>query len=402
MGLLSTRLREKVATRRVLIVLDGVVGPAIAEVFRFHAPGSLVVLISRDRWDRLPGSYVPFEIQPLKDQDAAELAELRFRRRGIACTPRVADAIVRGTGGMPQLIAVGAETLAGLPAGSEELVLRFVDAKLVKDWGRVFRQMYDSAYDQLSTAGKRAYRLLSLHPLPELEFSVDAAMALLGTDFVTTVNALTELRNKNLLTTASEGYRFHSSVWRDAATRRDEVDSPDVQQEAVGRMLLWYLEKAVSYELVLSDRWRVLEIFQRVAAACDLADRVARERTREVALAWLERNLEILVQLVLLAHDRGFDREAVAFGEALWSVLHLHNHFDNWRTVHEVALKSAERANLPLPLHASVAAARDSGASGRKTRPRRDACRYGVSDRCRPGPRFRAAERPGVEGASAA
>lgn len=343
---LTSLLRARVAGRRLLLVLDDVVGPQIAERLWFDAPGSLVVLVTSDRWSRLPTGYESVGIEPLTVADATDMVHRRLNQRRRSCPAAVIDALVHGTGGVPELIAVGTDTVASIPTASDDEIIEMFTALFEVERDAFYERFYGVVYERLSSSAQEAYRWLSLHHI--LSFPIGVAAALLGKSIAEAAPILKELYDRSLLSEDGGHYRFHYSVWQDAVTRRQIHDDEQVWAAATDRMLSSYIGKAVSYELVLSGRWRVAEIFREQPAACELTDRAACVATRAEGLLWLERNRKALCLMVTLAVQRNRPDLATAFCEAMWSLLHLHNHTDDWSTTHHEAIEAARRAGRHL------------------------------------------------------
>ena len=104
--------------------------------------------------------------------------------------------------------------------------------------------MFSWSYRALGPGASRLFRLLSLHPGPDI--GAAAAAALSGVAEPETKRLAAELAEGHLLEEPVPGrYRFHD-LMRVYAAERAEADEPSQDRaEATDRLLSWYLQGAV-------------------------------------------------------------------------------------------------------------------------------------------------------------
>ncbi|MDT5035829.1 MAG: hypothetical protein QOE03_1014, partial [Micromonosporaceae bacterium] len=101
------------------------------------------------------------------------------------------------------------------------------------------------SYQHLPPARQRLFRLLALHPGPDLDSY--AAANLTDTDLHTTREHLHQLYAEHLLRQAAPGrYTFHDLVRDYAAQRAIDDERPPQRQTALGRLLTYYLHTATA------------------------------------------------------------------------------------------------------------------------------------------------------------
>ncbi|WP_163509957.1 hypothetical protein [Fodinicola acaciae] len=337
--ILVSRLHTAMHGSRRLLVLDGVAGAAIAEMLRFDAPGSLIVLVSQERWEHPPAWFHQIAVPELKPVDSAELLTRRLAWHGRSCPDGVRTALLSRAAGFPLLVGIGAETLASMGNRDAERLFDTVFEGAVR---ASFEKIYGDAYDRLAAEEQRAYRLLSVHPVRLMP--TEAAAVLFDRDLATSFGLLRRLEDKSLLTRSGNDWLFLSSAWQDADARRKAEDD---EAPVVRRMIEWYLRTTASYELVLSARWRVAAIFAAIQAAAV---------TRQEAMDRLEESRPALSLLVRKAVEHDWPELAAALCEAMWSLLSLRNHTDDWLATHEMALSAVGETALAAHLHLQLVA----------------------------------------------
>ncbi|MCA1194847.1 MULTISPECIES: tetratricopeptide repeat protein [unclassified Saccharopolyspora] len=155
------------------------------------------------------------------------------------------------------------------------------------------------SYRALRPKACRLFRLLGLHPLPEV--SLDVIVAMTGDSRPDTLDLIEELIQANLLDDRSGSVHIHDLLHEFAAEQAD-ADEPMVERRAAtARMIEWYLNCATSAERVLfKHRPGVPPLLAPVL-------RPGREFADErEAIRWFVDNHRVLVAIVRAAHDRGF------------------------------------------------------------------------------------------------
>jgi tetratricopeptide (TPR) repeat protein len=186
----------------------------------------------------------------------------------------------------------------------------------------------------VTTPAARAFRLLGL--FPGLEPTVPAAAALLGTSAAYARRLLDSLAAVHLVEESGrDGYRLHELVRLYAADRVRAEDSDDTRDEALRRMLTWYLHTADAADRVLLPQRRRQPLDTQTAVSpLEFSDYAT-------AMAWCETERHAIVQLTRDAAARRMHDLAWRLPTALWGFLSLRNRWADLIDTHQVALASA-------------------------------------------------------------
>jgi tetratricopeptide (TPR) repeat protein len=324
----------------VLLVLEDVANPGQIEPFLLNSPESAVVVVCRAPmlWMSQQG-FRQFTVAPLDDRYGVELFD-RMLGPGW-CSVEGADplAVARACGGYPLAITTTAAQIAMTPEWDvPELIRRLAERGLSAldiEAQQYVLDSFDRAYDALPDDVARAYRLvLGLHP--GREFDLGAATALLDEPPHRAGARLAVLVRAQLLTQiAAERYRVHDVAHWHARDRAEEREA--ALGDAARRVVSWYLDLAVRHDLVLSGRPRSGPRYRELNPVGSRAE----------ALSWLETNRASLCAAVGLAERHQHDDLVWQLCEALWGVLHLHGHHDDWITTHRMGVAAADRLAEP-------------------------------------------------------
>jgi tetratricopeptide (TPR) repeat protein/transcriptional regulator with XRE-family HTH domain len=304
--------RSVVAGKRVLIVIDNV---RDAEQVRPLLPGDrtcAVVVTSRDRLIGLAATHGAHQL-PLDLPSVSEARELLAGRLGaerVASVPYAVTEIIERCARLPLALGVVAARVAADPGFSLSAVAAELrDAGLGALSGGEpasdVRSVFSWSYRALSAPARRLFRLLGLHPGPEM--SAQAAAGLAGAPLDEVRAWLSELTRVHLLTETAPGrYAFHDLL-RAYAVERAEAEQPAADRAAaVDRMLDYYLLTARHAESLRNparppDRPGGSSPASPVEPAA-LADHHA-------ALAWFKTEHQVLLSVHRRAAELGLDRQ---------------------------------------------------------------------------------------------
>jgi DNA-binding SARP family transcriptional activator len=230
--------RSRLAGRRLLIVLDNCRDAEQVRHLLPGGPGCLVIVTGRSRLTALQttaGAYpLPVGL-PSVAEARAMLLDL-MGGRGPA-DPAAVDTIVAACGRLPSALAVVAARAASRPLAQFADELASPSAGLDgfdgDDPQTGLRAVFSWSYEALSAAAARLFRLLPLHPDPEI--SVAAAAALAGVPLRVGRALLAELSRAHLVAEDAPGrFRVHDLLLAYAAELGEDVDSP--AERAAARM----------------------------------------------------------------------------------------------------------------------------------------------------------------------
>ncbi|WP_159072680.1 tetratricopeptide repeat protein [Streptomyces formicae] len=244
--------RDRLAGKRVLLVLDDAVGHAQIQPLLAASPGCLTLITSRRRLIALDGAD-PVSLAPLTPSEAAQLFVRRARRTPTDSSEREAVAgTVRLCGYLPLAITL----LAGRLRHKDPVLwplarfaAEFADAQEDRlgefDDGdnRAVYTAFTLSYRDLPADQQRLFRRIGLHPGPDTD--AYAAAALDGTSPAATRRRLEALYTDHLLDETAPGrYQPHDLLREYACTLTLEHDTRDDRAQAAGRLLDYYLHAA--------------------------------------------------------------------------------------------------------------------------------------------------------------
>ncbi|HVK20598.1 MAG TPA: tetratricopeptide repeat protein [Actinokineospora sp.] len=240
------------AGRRPLVVLDNARGTEQVRSLIPLLSGAFVVVTSRQRLSTLSRETGAHRVRvaPFTAAEADRLLAVRLRtRHDLSRLDR--DRIARICAGLPLAISVLAERVAQLPPGAvAEFAGRLDHRHLLVDLGddgdgsTIARASFAWSYLALEPTERRLFRLLALHPGPDV--GVEAINACDGRDRAATGLSLRRLVGAHLLDqpVAIDRYRFHDLI-REFGALLAERDEPRSNRSAAERrMYSFYLTSA--------------------------------------------------------------------------------------------------------------------------------------------------------------
>jgi hypothetical protein len=190
------------------------------------SPGSLVLVTSRNQLAGLAAAERArlLTVDVLAHDESVQLLTDRLGARRAAAEPEAVDEIARLCAHLPLALTVAAARAAvrpGFPIASLAADLRDtagrLDALDSGDPGASVRAVFSWSYQQLSAEAARMFRLLGLHPGPDI--SVPAAASLAAVEKPEARRLLGELARGCLIAEHIPGrYAFHDLLRAYAAT----------------------------------------------------------------------------------------------------------------------------------------------------------------------------------------
>jgi hypothetical protein len=163
------------------------------------------------------------------------------------------------------------------------------------------RAVFSWSYQQLSTPAARLFRLLGLHPGPDISSS--AAVSLASTSITDTWLDLEELTDSNLLTEHAPGrYALHDLLRTYATDMTNTHDSETERRDAMHRMLDHYLHTAHTATKPMISR------MERMTLPPPVSGVTPEELScSEDVLAWFDAEHPVLLAAIDHAANTGFD-----------------------------------------------------------------------------------------------
>jgi DNA-binding SARP family transcriptional activator/tetratricopeptide (TPR) repeat protein len=248
----SALYRATLADQRVLIFLDNAASAAQVRPLLPSAPGTLVLVTSRDALGGLIArdGARRFDVGLLPLTDAVELLTRILGSERVAGDVAAAEDLVTACGHLPLALRIAAANLAAQPQVSiaahvrELLDGRRLDGLLVDgDPQSSMQTIFDQSYRRLDAAHQQAFRLLGCMPGPDLPAA--AAAALTGRSVQRTEATLRTLTDAHLVVEHRPGrFTMHDLVREYARTRADAPELREERTEALTRLTTWLVTNA--------------------------------------------------------------------------------------------------------------------------------------------------------------
>jgi DNA-binding SARP family transcriptional activator/tetratricopeptide (TPR) repeat protein len=349
-------LRDRLAGRRVLLVLDNAADAAQVRPLLPGARGNAAVITSRHPLGDLDVA-TPLHLDVLPAPDARRLLAAVVGADRLAAEPTDTDRIVEYCGALPLALRIIAARLAARPGWLVRTAAdRLADERHRLDELRLgdaaVRTTFMVSYAGLRQAGARAFRLLSLLDGPDIGHA--AAAVLLAVPARAADAALDELVEAQLLSEAAPGrFRMHDLLRLFARERAVAEEPRPAREAAVNRVLEHYLASAQR-----ADRWLGTPTHRTVHPADGLGEQIG---DRVAAIAWLDAELANLLAAARTAASRESPTAEVAVGisSALYQYLHIRPYWTVSGELTDLAVAVAERRGDRAALGAALS---DAGA----------------------------------------
>jgi DNA-binding SARP family transcriptional activator/Tfp pilus assembly protein PilF len=339
--------RSLLADRRMLIVLDNA---RDADQVRPLLPGTAscpVLITSRDQLAGLVAvnGAIPLSLDLLSPDEAHELLIHRLGRERVSREEQAAAELTELCARLPLALNIATaravlhpdRPLAALVSELRDTRQR-LNPLTTGDSAADLRAVFSWSCTTLGTAAARMFRLLGLHPGPDI--SVPAAASLAALDGERAHRALDELTAAHLLTRHTPGrYTFHDLLRAFAAEQAHIHDTMAGRRDARHRVLDHYLRTGHAAFTVLYPGWVPLDLPRAVPGVTPetLTD-------QGQALAWFEAEHSVLVAAIFWAAEMGFDDYAWQIPCGLGTIMERRAYWREWVAVSEIALAAAQRS----------------------------------------------------------
>ncbi|MGV9455306.1 AfsR/SARP family transcriptional regulator [Streptomyces sp. NPDC003635] len=340
--------RSLSANRRMLVVLDNAQD---TDQVRPLLPGSahcFTVITSRNL---LTGLVITDGAQPvglglMSRTEAADVLGRRLGRPRLAADPAALEDVIASCARLPLALAIvgaRAATRPQLPLASLAKELHTAGSALdLLDGGDAatdVRKVFSWSYQRLTAPAARLFRLLGLHPGPDV--SAAAVADLIGLPLPDIRSALSELTTSHLLSQPTTArYACHDLLRAYAGELALTHDPPADRAAAMRRLLDHYLHSAYRASLSLSPHR------DDPITLTPLGPSVTAEHFtgHDEAFAWFLREHTVLLSVQRQAARDGLDSHAWQLAWALQPYFDRAGHWHDSAAAHERALASARRA----------------------------------------------------------
>ena len=276
--------RDRLAGKKVLLVLDDAAGPAQVDPLLPGTAGSLVVITSRRRLVGVEDA-VSISLDILAPAEAAELFLRVAARPDLAPTDAGVAEVTRLCGYLPLAIRLVAGRLRRPSWALADVAVELTAARdrlaAIDAGERLVAAAFDLSYRDLTDDQRQVFRRLGLQP--GVDIDAYALAALSETSVAAARRYLEDLYDLHLLDEPVRGrYRLHDLL-RDHARTLAATDPPTESGAALDRLLDYYLHTATLATTHLTRRTPTTHpvVAHPPSATPELA-------TRETALTWLE------------------------------------------------------------------------------------------------------------------
>ena len=346
----AAQYRSLTADRRLLVVLDNA---SEVEQVRPLLPGSPACMVLVTSRDSLAGLVARdgaqrMDLDLLPAGDALGLLRVTIGTR-VDADPGAAEMLADLCCRLPLALRVAAELAAARPAVSlAELARELTDQQrrldLLDAGGdprTAVRAVFSWSYRHLDDDAARAFRLLGLHPGPDLDFH--AADALTGAGPDSARRLLDRLARAHLIQHVTPGrYGMHDLLRAYAGQLAASEATEEEQRTALSRLFGYYLHTAATAAETLypregRDRGKVPRPDGPVQP-------VPAPGTPATARRWLDAERATLVSVAVYTADHGWPGHATGLAAALSRYLDTGSHYAEAVTIHASARKAARQA----------------------------------------------------------
>jgi DNA-binding SARP family transcriptional activator/tetratricopeptide (TPR) repeat protein len=338
--------RSLLAGRRMLIVLDNARDEAQVRSLLPGDPACVVLVTGRSQFAGLVAAEGarPLTLDVLSETEARQLLATHLGTERVAAEAVEVAELTALCARLPLALAITAARAAlrpEFPLASLAADLRDVRQRL--DWldagdqAADVRAVFFWSYRLLGESAARMFRLLGIHPGPDI--TAAAAASLTGIPPAQAPTALAELTRAHLLTEYIPGrFAFHDLLRAYATERAHADDSLAERRAAIHRALDHYLHTANNGMLLIDEApWPLMPQPHQPGAVPEELGSYAQ------AMAWFTAEHPVLRAMICEAAHSGFHAHASQLPAAMESYLSRTGRWDEWATVNRTALAAARR-----------------------------------------------------------
>ena len=339
--------RSVLAGKRVLVLLDNARDSGQVLPLLPGSPGCVTVVTSRTQLTPLvatQGAW-PLALDLLTPEESRDLLGRRLGASRVATEAATAEEIIARCAGLPLALAIVAAraetTVLPLSVLAEQLQdsAGTLDTLTAGDQSTDLRAVFSWSTSALTPQAAGLYRLLGLHPGPDL--AAAAAASLTGMPLERIRPGLGELVRANLLTEHMPGrFTSHDLLRAYAAEQARTLCTAHDQHAAAHRILDYYLHSAQEAARLIHGPWNSVSL----ASAAQPGVMTERFADEPRATAWLNAEYQVLLGSIEYAADAGFDTHAWQLAFSMGTYFERSGHWRDWARVGRVALLAAQRA----------------------------------------------------------
>jgi DNA-binding SARP family transcriptional activator/tetratricopeptide (TPR) repeat protein len=329
--------RSLLAGRRVLVVLDNARDAEQVRPLLPGTPPAVVAVTSRNHLTGLVADGAqPLALELLSRSEARELLEHRLDPVRVAADPDAVEQMITACARLPLALTIAAARAAINP----RFPLAPLAAELTQaagdgpDAGGVIshvRAVFSWSYTALPAPAARLFRLLGLHPGPDVSAAAAASLAAVPPADVRRL--LAELTRVGLLAEHAPGrYGFHDLLAGYAADLTRATDSDEQRHSATVRLLDHYTHTVQAADQLVSPATDPLRLALTAPAPGTVPEQPA---DLPAALSWLTAEQPVLLAVLRLTARSGLHTYTWQLARLLDTFLdrrgHWHDLVDAWR-----------------------------------------------------------------------
>jgi len=340
--------RSLLSGKRMLVLLDNARTSDQVLPLLSGGPGCLVMVTSRNKLTGLIAAHdaYPVNLEVLSADEALELLRHRLGPNLLADNPAALAELIELCARLPLALSVLAAKVTArpvLPLSGIVTDLRDSRARLDTlsgDQATInVRAVFSWSYRQLEESAATMFRLLSLHPGPDI--AAPAAASLAGTPLRQARADLADLAGASLITELSPGrYAFHDLLRAYAAEQCAGIDGRAERRAAASRVFDYYLHAASGAARTLFSQRSMLALLDVAPPGPDVVREEHDDYDR--ALAWLQAEREVLIAVISWAATES-DLHAMQIPLVLRTFLHRTGHWHDCIKIMKTALAAAGR-----------------------------------------------------------
>jgi tetratricopeptide (TPR) repeat protein/transcriptional regulator with XRE-family HTH domain len=338
--------RSILSDKQMLIVLDNARDEQQVRPLLPASAGCMVVVTSRNQLSGLAAIEAArlLSLDVLAHHEAVQLLTARLGAARAAAEPAAMSRIAGLCACLPLALAITAARAAARPA----LPLAVLADELLSAAGRLdaldagdpaasVRAVFSWSYHQLTSDSARMFRLLGLHPGPDITVRAAASLAAVSSDDAGRM--LDELMRANLIVQHDRGrYSFHDLLRAYAAVQVSGHDGGAERDAAVARLFDHYLQTGFGAAQLLRRTRETMTppppLTGVVPEQFDAFDQ---------AMAWFQGEYRVLPMLVGQAAQAGLDSLVWQLGELLTTFFDRRGYWEGLRSAQQVMLSASVR-----------------------------------------------------------
>jgi DNA-binding SARP family transcriptional activator/tetratricopeptide (TPR) repeat protein len=337
--------RSLLAGRRVLVVLDNARDTDQVTPLLPGSAGCLAVVTSRNWLSGLiAAGAVAVPVDLVTADEGRQMLRRRIGESRVEVEPTAVDDIIAVSARLPLALAIVAARAAAQPrfslaALADELghARGGLDAFAGEDPTTDARAVLSWSYNLLAEPAAQLFRLLGLHPGPDI--SVAAAASLAGVPPAEARRLLTALRGAHLIDESAPGrFTFHDLLRAYAAEQARVPGSAVEREAALGRMLDHYLHTAHAADRLLYPYREPLAIDPPAAGVVAVP-----HVDPDQAMTWFVAEHANLLAALALAAAGGLHTYVYRLAWTMTAFLNYQGHWHDWAATMGAALHAARR-----------------------------------------------------------